>query len=110
MKIKTDVEFTCFDDGICNIYYEDEAGVKNIKYNNLGFSNRVLGFKRFYEAAANKINVNRVIRIPKVEGIDNFDSVDIDEGLGVIKYGVKLVQQIYESNPPSIDLTLDKAR
>ena len=106
MKIKTDVEFVAFNDGVCNIYYEDEEGAKAVKYTSLGFSNRILGFKRYYEAAANQIDINRVIRIPQVGNIDNYDFVEID----LVKYGVKMVQQIYDTNPPSIDLTLDKAR
>lgn len=109
MKIKTDgIEFQSFNDGVCNIYSTDEKDVRleQNKYNNLCFDNRILGFGRVFEAKARQIDVNRVIRIPQVPGIDNYDYVEI-EG---IKYGVKLVQPIYDTNPPSIDLTLDKAR
>lgn len=107
IKIKNDnIEFISFNDGICNIYAEDENGDRVDKYKKLGFSNRVLGFKRYFEAAANQININRVIRIPKLKNIDNYDYVEID----AVKYGVKMVQEIYDTNPPSIDLTLDKAR
>jgi len=107
MKIKTDTEFISFNDGICNIFTTDENGerVAN-KYTSLGFSNRVLGFKRYFEAAARQIDINRVIRIPQLGGIDNYDFIEID---GVI-YGVKMVQPIYDTNPLSTDLTLDKAR
>lgn len=107
MKIKTDnIEFISFNDGICDIYTDDENGKRVDKYKKLGFSNRVLGFKRYFEAAANQININRVIRIPKLKNIDNYDYVEIDE----VKYSVKMVQEIYDTNPPSVDLTLDKAR
>ena len=112
MKIKTETEFSTFNDGICNIYtkdYEDNRIVPN-KYTSLGFGNKILGFKRYFEAAANQIEINRVIRIPNVPGITNYDFAEIDEGQGVITYGVKMVQIIYETNPLSIDLTLDKAR
>ena len=106
MKIKTDTEFVTFKDGICKIYGFDENDVEVIKHGSLGFDNRVLGFKRYFEAAANQIEINRVIRIPNVPGITIYDFAEIE----LIKYGVKLVQNIYDSNPPSIDLTLDKAR
>lgn len=107
MKIKTDnIEFISFNDGICNIYTENENSEPIYKYKNLGFSNRVLGFKRYFEASANQIKIDRVIRIPFLNGIDNYDYVEINS----IKYGVKMVQEIYDSNPISIDLTLDKAR
>jgi hypothetical protein len=107
MKIKTETEFVAFNDGVCNIFsndYEDER-LPN-KYTNLGFSKRVLGFKRFFEASARQIDINRVIRIPLLPGIDNYDYVEIDS----VVYGVKMVQEIYDTNPPCIDLTLDKVR
>lgn len=103
MKIKTGIEFISFSDGICDIYAEDEEGTREYKYSNLGFSNRVLGFKRYYAAAAAQVQTNAVIRIPQVPGVDNHDTLEIK---GVGKYDVELVQLIYETNPPSIDLTL----
>ena len=106
MKIKTDTEFVAFKDGVCKIYGVDYEGVETVKYTSLGFDNKILGFKRYYEARANQIEINRVIKVPAVGGITNYDFVEID---GVI-YGVKMVQEIYDTNPMCIDLTLDKAR
>jgi len=106
MKIKTDTEFIAFKDGICKIYGFDEEGIEVTKYISLAFDNRILGFKRYYEAAANQVEINRVIRIPQVPNITNYDFAEIE----TVKYGVKMVQSIYDTNPPSIDLTLDKAR
>jgi len=107
MKIKTDTEFISFSDGVCDIYTTDEDNIRmENKYSNLGFSKRILGFKRYFEASAREIDINRVIRIPLLLGIDNYDFVEIDS----VKYGVKMVQEIYDTNPQSIDLTLDKAR
>ncbi|MCL6573155.1 MAG: hypothetical protein K6T88_15970 [Bacillus sp. (in: Bacteria)] len=108
MKIKIgNIEFSTFNDGICNIFTNDEQEERlPNKYSKLGFSNRVLGFKRYFEASARQIDINRVIRIPQVPGIDNYDFVEIDS----VIYGVKMVQEIYDTNPPCIDLTLDKAR
>jgi len=107
MKIKINIEFVGFNDGICNIFTLDESGVRMAnKFSNLGFNKRVLWFKRYFEASARQIYINRVIRIPQLDGIDNYDYVEIDS----VIYGVKMVQQIYDTNPPSIDLTLDKAR
>ncbi|WP_143316869.1 hypothetical protein [Clostridium sp. HBUAS56017] len=104
MKIKVNnIEFTSFSDGICDIYYEDEEGNKTYKYNNLGFQNRVLGFGRHYAAKAVQVQTNAVIRISQVPGIDNHDILEIK---GVGRYDIELVQNIFESNPPSIDLTL----
>ena len=104
MKIKLDnIEFVSFSDGICDIYTEDEEEIKTYKYRNLYFSDRVLGFKRAYAAAAAQVKINAVIRIPKVPGIDNHDTVEIkDKG----KYNIEMIQVINDTNPPSIDLTL----
>lgn len=101
MKIKIgNIEFATFNDGVCNIFTTDE--------NEERLPNKYisLGFKRYFEASARQIDINRVIRIPQLGNIDNFDFVEID---GVI-YGVKMVQPIYGTNPLSTDLTLDKAR
>ncbi|MGH4125100.1 MAG: hypothetical protein ACREV6_19465 [Clostridium sp.] len=107
MKIKTYTEFTSFSDGICNIFTrnENEERLPN-KHNNLGFDNRILGFKRYFEASARQIVIDRVIRIPQLGNIDNYDYVEIDN----VIYGVKMVQPIHDTNPLSMDLTLDKAR
>jgi hypothetical protein len=104
MKIKTEnIEFASFSDGVCDIYSEDDTENRVFKYIGLGFDNRVLGFKRYFTAAANQVQVNRVIRIPQVPGIDNHDTVEV-KGMG--KYSIELIQSIFDTNPPSIDLTL----
>lgn len=104
MKLKpNNIEFVSFSDGVCDIYYEDNEGNKEYKYNSLGFTNRVLGYNRYFTAKANQVKVNAVIRIPKVYGIDTHDEIEIR---GVGRYSVELIQEIFESNPPCLDLTL----
>lgn len=104
MKIKTDnIEFISFNDGVCDIYTVDEEENKTNKYTGLGFSDSVLGFNRHFAAKAVQVKVNAVIKIPKVNGIDTHDTVDI-KGLG--KYDIEMVQNKFDTNPPSIDLTL----
>ncbi|MFW2500161.1 hypothetical protein [Clostridium diolis] len=104
MKIKVpNIDFTCFKDGLCDIYNEDEEGNKNYKFKGLGFENRVLGFGRHYAAKAAQVKADAVIRIPKVPGINSHDTLEI-KNLG--KYDIELAQNILDSNPLSIDLTL----
>lgn len=104
MKIKSDsIEFISFSDGKCDIYTEDDSGGKSNKYIGLGFSNYVLGVKRYWAAAANQVKINKVIRIPLLRDIDTFDTVEI-KGMG--KYEVKEIQEIYDTNPPCITLSL----
>lgn len=104
MKIKRDnIEFETFSDGICDIYSLDEESTKAYKHSGLGFSNRVLGYNRVFAAKAAQVQANAVIRIPQVPGINNHDTCEI-RGLG--KYNIELVQNKFDTNPPSIDLTL----
>lgn len=102
MKIKTSTEFVAFSDGVCNIYALDDDEEKAYKYKNLGFTNRILGFKRFFEAEGNKMAISKVIRIPQVSNIDTYDHVEI----GNDAYDIKIIQEMYNTNPPSLDLTL----
>ncbi|MCT8978657.1 hypothetical protein N4T77_18875 [Clostridium sp. CX1] len=104
MKIKTDnIEFISFSDGVCDIYTEDEEGTRTNKYIGLGFNNRVLGYNRVFAAKSAQVQANAVIRVQQVFGIDMHDTLEI-RGLG--KYDIELLQNIFETNPPSIDLTL----
>lgn len=104
MKIQVpNIEFISFSDGLCDIYSSDEEGNKNYKFKGLGFSNKVLGFARHYAAKAAQIQTNAVIKIPQLPGIDIHDTLEI-KNLG--KYDIELAQNIFDSNPPSIDLTL----
>lgn len=105
MKIKTDnIDFVSFSDGVCDIYTIDENEKKIYKYENLGFDDLILGYKRFWAAAANQIKVNKVIKIPRLNKIDTYDKVTING----IDYDIKLVQYKPDTNPPSIDLTLQQ--
>lgn len=104
MKIKTDnIEFVSFSDGVCDIYAEDEEGVRTNKYIGLGFNNRVLGFNRHFAAKAVQVQTNAVIRIPQVLNINTHDTLEIRN---VGRYNIELVQNIFETNPPCVDLTL----
>jgi hypothetical protein len=105
MKInpKGNIEFTSFNDGVCKIYTKDEEGNKAYKFKSLCFTKRTLGYKRAFVAAASQTQIDRVIRVPKVPGIYNNDIVEIqNEG----RYKIELVQEIYVTNPLTLDLTL----
>lgn len=106
MKIKTpNIEFISFSDGVCDIYAEDDEGAKISKYESLGFSNKTLGFNRYYAGKAANIEVNRVVKIPNISNIDNHDIVEIS---GVGKFSIELIQFKDDTNPLSKDLTLRK--
>jgi len=52
------------------------------------------------------MEINKIIRIPQLDNIDTYDHLTI----GTRDYDIKLVQNIYDTNPPSIDLTLQQSR
>lgn len=104
MDIKNkNIEFTSFSDGVCDIYSENEYGEKQYKYRSLVFDNRTLGYNRYFVAKSVNVQVNRVIRIPQITGIDNYDMIEI-RGFGI--YRIEMIQMIYNTNPLSMDLTL----
>lgn len=104
MKIKTDnIEFESFNDGICDIYTEDDEGKKNYKYKHLGYSDRTLGYNRVFAAKAVQEQINAVIRIPLLINVNEHDIVKI-ENIG--RFEIQLAQVKLETNPQSIDLTL----
>lgn len=104
MQINVDnIKFNSFSDGVCDIYTEDEEGNKTMKYENLGFNNKTLGYNRVFAAKAAQTQVNEVIKIPKVPGVDIHDILEI-KGIG--KYDIELSQELLTDNPPSILLTL----
>ncbi len=109
MRIKRpgNIEFNAFKDGMCSIYTEsEEENEKTYKYKNIHFDNRMLGFKRVYAAKSANSNINRVIRIPDIPYVDNYDCVEITGDN--CYYTIELVQKIYDANPVSLDLTLKK--
>lgn len=103
VQIKNKIEFLSFTDGICDIYEENDDGEKNYKYRGLGFTERVLGYKRYFAAKAAQVQTNAVIRIPDIKGINIHDTLEIK---GVGRYNIELIQNVSDSNPKSLDLTL----
>ena len=64
-----------------------------------------LGIQRYYEARQNQVEVERVIRVPRVAGITNQDVAVTEDGR---KYRIDMVQSADGVYPPSLDLTLAK--
>lgn len=106
MKIRVpNIEFESFSDGICDIYTENDDDKEPIsKYKGLGFTERILGYKRYFTANSVQLEINRLIRIPKLINIDTYDKVKIGEA----EYNIILIQDIKDSNPLSIDLNLQR--
>lgn len=95
---RPNITFESFSDGVCNIYSDEEK----LKFKNLGYSKKILGYKRYWSAAANQMEISKVIKIPLVKALSTYDKVTIDEKA----YTIELIQEKHDTNPLSMDLTL----
>ena len=71
----------------------------------VGYQERSLGIQRYYAAAQNQIQIQRVIRIPRGESVDTQDVAVTEDGR---QYAINMVQTVPDVYPPSLDLTLAK--
>lgn len=71
----------------------------------LRYEEQRLGIQRYYSAAQNQIEVERVIRVPLAGAITNQDVAITEDGR---RYRIDLVQVVTDAYPPSLDLTLVK--
>ena len=84
--------------------YQPQPGDPQVKYT-LRYEERRLGIQRYYSSLQNQIQLDRVIRVPRVAGITTQDfAVTEDEQA----YRIDLVQSVMDVYPPSLDLTLTK--
>lgn len=84
--------------------YQPQPGKPQVKYT-LRYEERRLGIQRYYSSLQNQIQLDRVIRVPRVAGITTQDfAVTEDEQA----YRIDLVQSVMDVYPPSLDLTLTK--
>ena len=101
-----------FNDGQITIYRtEDRAQpgyypqIELSKKVKLRYEKRSLGIQRYYAAAQNRIEVKRVVRVPKHPGVTNQDVAQTEDGT---YYRIDHVSDVVDVYPPSMDLTLAK--
>ncbi len=105
MKPKVNIDFQTFNDGVLDIWAIDNSGeLEKIRYEKVHFENRTIGAIRHFAAAQANIAFSDLIRIPYISGITSYDCIIING----IKHEIKQIQNILNSNPPCIDLTLEK--
>ena len=71
----------------------------------LRYEEQRLGIQRYYSAAQNQIQIERVIRVPRAGAITNQDVAITEDGR---RYRIDLVQVVTDAYPPSLDLTMVK--
>lgn len=104
MKIQTPTEFQTFADGICSVWTTLRNQPDKELYHNLHFGAQSLTYRRAYAARAVRERIDRVIRIPYVNGVEQGQQVHI----GTARYTITQVQPIESSNPRVKVLTLGR--
>lgn len=98
-----------YNDGIARIYavsdgamigYQPELKAK-LTYQ-LPFAERVLGINRLFLGRQNRVEISRVLRIPRVQ-VSALDLVKLHDGSW---YSIDSVQSVEGIYPPSLDLSL----
>lgn len=84
--------------------YQPQPGDPQTKYI-LRYEERRLGIQRYYSSLQNQIQLDRVIRVPRVAGITTQDFAVTEDNQ---VYRIDLVQSVMDVYPPSLDLTLAK--
>lgn len=84
--------------------YQPQPGKPQVKYT-LRYEERRLGVQRYYSSLQNQIQLDRVIRVPRVAGITTQDFAVTEDKQA---YRIDLVQSVMDVYPPSLDLTLTK--
>lgn len=104
----------CYDDGIVKIYtvtdsaepgYQPKPTVEQPPKYTLRYEEQRLGIQRYYSGQQNQKQIERVIRTPRVAGVNNQDVAETEDGN---QYRIDLVQTVDDGYPPSMDLTLVK--
>ena len=100
-----------YNDGIVTIYAAADGAQPGYqpkptltKKYTLRYDEQRVGIQRYYEAMQNQVQVERVLRVPRVK-ITNQDIAETEDG---VKYRIDLVQTVDLVYPPSLDLTLTR--
>lgn len=95
-----------FNDGCCSLRCIDEDGNAGDEREHLNFEERTVGYKRYYEAMTNKVQIDRMIRVPYRPWLTT-------EYLAVLNdqvYELKQIQIMPDTTPRSMDISLHLTR
>lgn len=71
----------------------------------LRYEERRLGIQRYYAGKQVQVEVERVVRTPRLRRVSSQDVAVTEDGA---KYRIDLVQLVTDVHPPSMDLTLTR--
>lgn len=105
MKIKTEIEFLTFNDGIVTLYQTDENDeIKSSSGKAHCFGSEKVGVTRYYQARQNDIELDKVIHIHMSKEV----TTDYAAVINGTRYKIEQVQQEMNSNPRSTVLSLSQ--
>ena len=94
-----------FNDGLIEVCVVKERSIiANRLDKKIRYGNKVLGFSRFYKAKVASDTVDKVISIPSVSAIQRGDLVILNSD----QYKIILIQDKFDTQPPSRYLTLER--
>lgn len=102
-----------FNDGVLQIYKTEnsaQAGFKAIESlvepaTTLRYAEQRTGVTRYYSAKQANVQIDRLLRVPKVDGIDTQDVAVDEKG---VQFRIEQVQTTNGIYPPCLDLSLTK--
>lgn len=101
-----------YNDGVVTVYAVTDEGPpgglpveKPVKKAVLRYEERRLGLQRYYAGKQNQVEVERVLRTPRLRGVSSQDLAVTEDGQ---QYRIDLVQSADDVYPPSMDLTLTR--
>lgn len=101
-----------YSDGIVGIYavtnladpgYQPKEGLA--KKMELRYEEQALGIRRYYSGRQNQVDIERVIRVPRMANVSNQDVAITEDGR---QHKIEMVQAVMGVYPPSMDITLAK--
>lgn len=98
--------FEVFNDGVCSFRLMDDDGNAGEVKAVIRFQERTVGIKRYYEAMTNKVQIDRLVRIPWQPWMST-------EYLAVIQgevFEIQQVQNIPGTHPKTNDVSLHLTR
>jgi len=102
-----------FNDGIVNIYKVENIALSGnlpkegltIKVGPLRYEELTVGMGRFWTAMQNKVKINQLLRVPRIDSVSTQDVAVLASGL---QYEIIQVQYPPGVEPPSMDLSLER--
>lgn len=101
-----------YNDGLLTVYGVTDAGPpgglpieKPVKKAVLRYEERRLGLQRYYAGKQNQVEVERVVRTPRLACVSSQDLAVTEDGR---QYRIDMVQSAPDVYPPSMDLTLTR--